>query len=125
MRVFKFAAVAAALTLAGAAHAQGTALAPAPAPAPVTGPPAGADFYSNNERGREFDRLNDEVAGRRAGPTRSSRPVPVHPDDVTVGSEVRDSKGVVIGTIESVGVSFAVAGSKSSSNRSPRTTRGC
>ncbi len=109
MRVFEFAAVVAALTLAGTAHAQS---APAPsAPAPSGTPTGVAEFNGPDERGREFGRLNDDVAGRRAGPTKSRRSVPVVPEDVTRGSEGRDSKGVVLGTIESVGVSFAVIAS--------------
>lgn len=99
MRTLKFAAVAAALTLAGAAHAQ---IAPAP---PPPAPPPSVEFRGPDERIADLNRLRDDVA---AGRTRSSRPVPVHPDDVTVGSEVRDSKGIVIGSIEKVGKGFAV-----------------
>lgn len=107
MRVVKLAALAAGLMLAGAAHAQS---APAPsAPPPSTGTPAGVgEFNGPDERGMEFGRLRNDVSGRRAGPTKSRSPVPIAPEDVTVGSEVRDSKGVVLGTITSVGVSFAV-----------------
>lgn len=103
MRLLEFAVVAAALTMAGAAHAQ---VAPAPPPARVEPP---ADMMRGpDERLAEFNRMRDDVAGRRAGPTRSTRPVPASPEDVTVGSEVRDSKGVVIGTVERVGMGFAV-----------------
>jgi hypothetical protein len=108
MRIVKISAVAAGLTLAGAAHAQGSPPAPAPAPAPTVGTPAGFEMNNMNEHGREYGRLNNDVAGRRAGPTRSSRPVPIVPEDVTVGSDVRDSKGVVLGKITSVGMDFAV-----------------
>jgi hypothetical protein len=64
-----------------------------------------------DDRVTDFLRMRDEAAGRRAGPTNSKHPVPVSPGDVTTGSEVRDSKGVVIGTIASVGMGFAVIAS--------------
>jgi len=110
MRLFELVAVPVALTVAGAAHAQGVP--PSPSTQAPTGTPAGvAEFNGPSERGMEFNRLNNDVSGRRAGPTRSLRPVPIHPDDVTPGSEVRDSKGVVIGTIETVGMDYAVISS--------------
>ena len=111
MRIVKIAAVVAGLTLAGAAHAQEGSPPPAPASGPAVGTPDGFGFSSVNERAAEFGRLNDDVAGRRVGPTRSARPVPIVPEDVTVGSEVRDSKGIVLGTIASVGMDYAVISS--------------
>lgn len=102
MRVLELAAMAVALTLAGAAQAQvaGNPLPPPPPPPPeIRGP---------DTRDAEFNRMRNDVADRAAGPTRSPRPVPVTPEDVTPGSEVRDSKGVVIGSIERVGMGFAV-----------------
>lgn len=111
MHLLKIAAVATALTLAGTAHAQ-SGPAPAPSQPMPSGTPAGvAEFNGPDERGREFGRLHDDVSGRRAGPTKSRSPVPIVPEDVTVGSEVRDSKGIVLGTIATVGVSFAVISS--------------
>jgi hypothetical protein len=59
----------------------------------------------------DFNRMQNDIAGRRAGPTRSLRPVPAVPEDIIPGSDVRDSKGVVIGTIERVGMAFAVIAS--------------
>lgn len=102
MRVLELAAMTVALTLAGAAHAQvsGNPAPSAPPPPPETRGP--------DTRDSDFNRMRDDVAGRAAGPTRSLRPVPVSPEDVTPGSEVRDSKGVVIGSIERVGMGFAV-----------------
>lgn len=102
MRVLELAAMAVALTLAGAAQAQvaGNPLPPPPPPPPeIRGP---------DTRDADFNRMRNEVADRAAGPTRSLHPVPVSPEDVTPGSEVRDSKGVVIGSIERVGMGFAV-----------------
>ena len=102
MRRIKVSAVAAALTLMGAAHAQ-----EAPAPARVEPP---ADMMRGpDERLAELTRLRNNAA--TSGPTRSARPVPITPDDVTAGREVRDSKGVVIGTIDRVGMGFAVIAS--------------
>ncbi|MGK6354517.1 hypothetical protein ACMGDH_04745 [Sphingomonas sp. DT-207] len=106
MRVLELAAVATALTLAGAAHAQAVGNpAPASAPAPSSPPDM---MRGPDERFADLNRLNNEVT---AGRPKSSRPVPVSPDDVTPGSEVRDSKGVVIGSIEKVGTGFAVIAS--------------
>lgn len=108
MRVIKVAAVAFALTLAGAAHAQEGGAPPAIGPAPSLG--VDVEMRGPDDRLKDLARLNDDVAGRRGIP-RTSRPVPVLPEDVTVGSEVRDSKGVVIGSILSVGMGFAVVAS--------------
>jgi hypothetical protein len=105
MRMLELAAIAAALTLAGAAHAQAAGN---PAPSPPPPPP---EIRGPDTRDAEFNRMRNDVAGRAAGPTRSLRPVPVSPEDVTPGSDVRDSKGVVIGAIERVGMGFAVIAS--------------
>lgn len=107
MHIFKFAAVAAALTMASAAHAQGTVPTPS-SQAPTGTPPGVGEFNGPNESGMEYRRLRDEVEGRRAGPTKSKTPVPVSPEDVVAGAEVRDSKGIVIGSIEKVGMGYAV-----------------
>lgn len=105
MRMLELAAMAAALTVAGAAHAQ---VSGNPAPPPPPPPP---EMHGPDDRVTDFNRMRNDVAGRAAGPTRSLRPVPVSPEDVTPGSEVRDSKGVVIGSIERVGMGFAVVAS--------------
>lgn len=106
MRAMKFATVACALTLSGAAHAQS---APAAAPPPPSPP---ADMMRGpDERLDELNRMADRVSRNAPGPTKSLRPVPVSPSDVTAGSEVRDSKGVVLGAIEKVGDGFAVIAS--------------
>ncbi|TGX53630.1 hypothetical protein E5A73_12470 [Sphingomonas gei] len=107
MRILEVAAMAAALTLAGAAHAQAVGSVP-PASAPGGGAP---EMRGPDERMTDFNRMRDDVSGRTAGPTRSTRPVPASPGDITAGSEVRDSKGVVIGTVDRVGTGFAVVAS--------------
>jgi hypothetical protein len=107
MGMLGFTAMAAALTLAGAAHAQAVGSVP-PASPPGGGMP---ELRGPDERMTEFNRMRDDVSGSTAGPTRSTRPVPASPADITSGSEVRDSKGVVIGTIGTVGMGFAVVAS--------------
>lgn len=109
MRMLELAAVAAALILAGAgaAHAQ-TVGNPGPPPGP---PVAAPEMRGPDDRVTDFNRLRNEVSRPSPGPTRSSRPIPVSPEDIIAGSEVRDAKGVVIGTIEKVGVGFAVVAS--------------
>ena len=103
MRVVKILAVVAALMLgAGAAHAQAIGNVPSAPPPP---PP---EMRGPDDRVADFLRMQNDIEGRKAGPTRSTRPVPIVPEDVTTGSEVRDSKGVVIGTIGNVGMGFAV-----------------
>jgi hypothetical protein len=108
MRVLKLAATAVALTLAGAAHAQSGG---APPPAPAGPPPGPPELRGPDDLVTDFNRLNNEVSKPVAGRTRSTRPVPVTPEDITQDREVRDSKGVVIGKIEKVGAGFAVLAS--------------
>jgi hypothetical protein len=64
--------------------------------------------FAPDERLTHWDKLQSEV---KAGPTKSLRPVPASPEDITQGSEVRDSKGVLIGSIERVGIDYAVIAS--------------
>jgi hypothetical protein len=107
MRILEASAVAIALTLAGAAHAQ-TGAPPPPAPVPQPAPP---EFRGPDDRVTDFNRLNNDVSRPVPGPTRSTHPVPVSPEDVTQGREVRDSRGASIGTVERVGMGFAVIAS--------------
>jgi len=109
MRMFKIAAGVAALTLAGAAYAQ--AAPPPPSSPPPTMQPSAPEFRGPDERVADLNRLRDDIASRKPGPTRSVHPVPASPQDVVAGSEVRDSKGVVLGTVERVGTGFAVIAS--------------
>lgn len=103
MRALKFVAVIVGFTLAGAAHAQGAPGGAAPNPNRPT-----IEMRGPDERMTDYNRLNDEVTRRKAGRTRSLEPIPAHPDDVTPGSEVRDSRGVVIAKVDSVGLTYAV-----------------
>ncbi|UZK65557.1 hypothetical protein [Sphingomonas sp. M1-B02] len=103
MRMLELAAVAVALTLSGEAFAQ-----TAPPPSVQAPQPPSPEMRGPDDRVTDFLRMRDEVAGRRAGPTKSKNPVPASPEDIIQGSEVRDSKGVPLGTIESVGKEFAV-----------------
>lgn len=103
MRVFGLPVVAIALTMAGAAHAQGAPGGAAPNPNRPT-----IEMRGPDERMTDYNRLNDEVSRRKPGRTRSLEPVPAHPDDITPGSEVRDSRGVVIAKVDSVGLTYAV-----------------
>jgi hypothetical protein len=102
MRIWRVLAFGAALAFGGAAQAQEGG-APAPA-APPPAPPADM-MRGPDERIDNLNRFRNEV---EAGAVRSMTPVPVHPDDVTVGKEVRDSKGVVIGSVSKVGLNHAV-----------------
>ncbi|MES2442039.1 MAG: hypothetical protein V4574_04350 [Pseudomonadota bacterium] len=99
----------------GTAHAQMEAPPPPP-------PPANAGLNVENPTvrngGDTMDR--DAAAARdaaiaasrnRGDSARAARAVPAHADEVTIGREVRDSKGAVIGTIESVSMSAAVVAS--------------
>lgn len=110
MRILRYVAAGAMLTFAGTAYAQGT---PAPAPSnPGVGSGGGPpEFRGPDERLTDYNRLNDDVNRRTAGRTNSPRPVPARPEDVIQGSEVRDSRGVVIASVEKVGNGFAVLSS--------------
>jgi|GEM_PF-2458640 len=98
---------------AGAAQAQDASTGYAPA-----GPGLTAENPQVRNGGDTMDRdasnaREAAVAAQRKKEStpRTARAVPAAPDDVTVGSEVRDSKGVMIGTIDSVSMSAAVVAS--------------
>ncbi|MEN3747918.1 hypothetical protein TPR58_12135 [Sphingomonas sp. HF-S3] len=108
MRLLYGVAAIAALTFATAAHAQGTP----PSAAPPAGGGGGApEFRGPDERLMDLNRMSDDVNRRSPGKTSSSRPVPARPEDVIQGSEVRDSRGAVIASVEKVGNGFAVLSS--------------
>jgi hypothetical protein len=101
MRRTQFLAIIAAATVAGGALAQGM---PSAAPAvPLDRPEMRVDESFN-----ELNRLRDNANWGFAGLPKTSRPVPASPKDVTPGSEVRDSRGVVLGKVDSVDAGFAV-----------------
>jgi hypothetical protein len=95
--------------------ASGTAYAQA---APPAAPPNAGQMNQNPEvrnGGDTFDRdvqrARDEAIqrDRRGGRSGSNpRTVPAEPEDVIAGAEVRDPKGVVVGTVESVDMATAV-----------------
>jgi hypothetical protein len=109
--MLKLAAMACTAMLATAtAHAQ------APAGPPVPGYGAENPVIRNGGDSTERDalRARDDAldANRKRTETpKTARAVPANPDDVTVGSEVRDSKGALVGTIDSVSMSAAVVSS--------------
>lgn len=107
------AAAGAAILATGAAHAQDAQDSYRP-----SGPGLGAENNQVRNGGDTFDRdaanaRDAAIADQRKKESapRTARAVPATPGDVTVGSEVRDSKGVVIGTIESVSMAAAVVAS--------------
>lgn len=112
--MLKLAAIGAAAILAtGAACAQ-----TAPAGAAPAGPGLTPENPAVRNGGDTMDR--DANAARdaaianardRDNAPKTARAVPAKPADVIVGSEVRDSKGVVIGTIDSVSMAAAVVSS--------------
>ena len=104
MRARDLAVVAAAMTLAGMAPAQ----LPGPVNPSTMDIPAGAAENRNIDLERDYRRLRDDVFQRKPGPTSSSSPIPASPQDVIQGSEVRDKRGLLVGTIERVGTDFAV-----------------
>ena len=65
---------------------------------------SGAD--KNKAAEAERDRAMAETKAPKA--VRGSRAVPATPEDVTVGSDIRDAKGVVLGKVDSVSMSAAV-----------------
>lgn len=108
--LLKLAAMACAALLAtGTAHAQ------APGPGPGAGGPGMANPATSNggdTADRDADRARQNAidasrTGPRAAP-KTARSVPARPEEVVVGAEVRDPKGLVVGKIESVSVGSAV-----------------
>jgi hypothetical protein len=103
----------AAMSIGGGASAAQAQESPAPAPPPPPNPGLmgenpvarnGGDSYE-----RDMDRARDNAAAaNRGGGRRAARTVPAKPEEVIAGREVRDSRGVRIGSIESVTMSAAV-----------------
>ena len=106
MQLLKLAALAAGLSFgAGAAHAQAGSAGPGN---PVLVGSVGApELKGPDDTAANIDKAVREEARSRSK-SRGARAVPAKPEDVTAGREVRDSKGVVIGTIDSVSMAGAV-----------------
>jgi hypothetical protein len=112
-RFLKASLVAASLVLGtGVAHAQ--------AGAPASGAPAGPGYATENmtvrnggdstERDAAMVREAEiaKLRSNRGEKAKTIRSVPAKPEDVIVGAEVRDKKGLRVGAIESVGMGGAV-----------------
>jgi hypothetical protein len=98
MRLLKSLAVIAAFTLgAGAAQAQ------------ILIGEESRDFSGTDKAKAAENERNAAIAEtRKPKPVKGNRAVPASPDDVTVGSDIRDSKGVVLGKVDSVSMAAAV-----------------
>jgi len=108
MRTGKLAALAAGLMLmAGAAQAGQQS--GGPGTPNLVGSENSPDLRGPDETGKNIDNArNEAVRNNHAAPSRSNRAVPAKASDVVAGSEVRDSKGVMLGTIDSAGAAEAV-----------------
>jgi hypothetical protein len=108
MRFMLFVAATAGLAMGGGAYGQDM---PSPGAAPaMSNPYEPFEQRGLDERFSDLNKMRDYIDGRTGLP-RSSRPVPARPEDIKPQSEVRDSKGLVIGTISSVKDGFAVVSS--------------
>lgn len=99
MRVVVLVAIAQALAFAGSAEAQ-TVPSVQPSLSGMSGD--AADRFM--DRQTNYRRLDDDVADK----SRALRARPARPKDVLQGLEVRDSKGLVVGTVAKVDGGFAV-----------------
>ena len=111
MQIRKLAAVAASLVLgAGGAHAQAGG-STGPGNPVLVGSVGAPELKGPDDTAANIDKaMRDEARNRSANP-RSSRAVPAKREDVAVGAEIRDSKGVVLGTVDSLQLSGAVVAS--------------
>jgi hypothetical protein len=101
MKMLKLLALAFALTIgAGVAHAQG------PGNPVLVGSENAPDLRGPDDRAKNIDNARDAATAQPRRNTNRARAA--KPEDVSVGAEVRDSKGVVVGTIESVSMAAAV-----------------
>lgn len=105
----------------GAMIATGTAHAQQGTGGQGAGAPAGPGYTAENNTVRNGGDTADADAERarqqgidsarkreREGPSSSNRSVPAKPEEVTVGAEVRDPKGAVVGSVDSVSMGAAV-----------------
>jgi len=109
MRVLKSLAAIAALTLgAGMAQAQVTGNT-GPGTPNLVGSAESRELRGIDETESNLNKARDEA--RNAARPKGNRALPAKPEDVTVGSDIRDSKGVLLGKVESVGMAAAVVAS--------------
>jgi hypothetical protein len=100
--------IAAALTVgAGAAHAQGMRSTPTGSYTTTPLPPS-TDTGDTSDRDILKARDDAVAKARDRAVSKHVSGVPAKPGDVAVGSEVRDSKGALVGVIESVSMGAAV-----------------
>lgn len=106
MKAVKLAALAAGLTL-GAGVAQAQQGSTGPGMPVLVGSVDAPELKGPDDSAARMDKAvrDSRIEADKAKP---SRAVPAKPEDVTAGSEVRDSKGVVLGKVESVSISAAV-----------------
>lgn len=105
MKAVKLAALAAGLMFgADAAHAQS---AQGPGNPVLVGSVGAPELKGPDDTMTNIDKAvrEERLAAEKGKPTRA---VPAKPGDVIAGSDVRDSKGVVIGKVESASMSAAV-----------------
>ncbi|NYT41298.1 hypothetical protein HZY97_11055 [Sphingomonas sp. R-74633] len=104
MKAVKLAALVAGLVVgAGAAHAQ-----TGPGNPVLVGSVGAPELKGPDDSAANIDKAVREERVEAAAKAKTARAVPAKPGDVTAGSEVRDSKGVVLGKVESVDMSAAV-----------------
>lgn len=112
--ILKLFLVTAALGLAGgAAQAQQAPANPAPAASEASADNSiirhGGDTIERDVAvARDAAIAKQREASRPGAGAKPTRSVPAKPEEVTIGSEVRDTKGVLIGTVESVSMAAAV-----------------
>jgi hypothetical protein len=106
MKAVKLAALAAGLTL-GAGAAQAQQASGGPGNPVLVGAVDSPELKGPDDSASRMDKAVRE-ARLEAEKGKPSRAVPAKPADVTAGSEVRDSKGVVLGKVESTSMAAAV-----------------
>jgi len=105
MKAVKLAAAAAAMMLGtGVAHAQSGQ---GPGNPVLVGSVGAPELKGPDDTASNIDKAVRE-SREEAAKAKPSRAVPAKPGDVTAGSEVRDSKGAVLGKVESASMSAAV-----------------
>lgn len=106
MKAVKLAALAAGLTL-GAGVAQAQQGSAGPGMPVLVGSVDAPELKGPDDSAARMDKAVRDSRLDAEKP-KTVRAVPAKPEDVAAGSEVRDSKGVVLGRIESVSMSAAV-----------------